>query len=187
MNGGPGQESAGEGDEGSSEPANDDGPSEGEDDEDAETSLQSGTSSPQHEDQVLDLADRHPMGVVVELHEMRFEGNQILLDVEVTNGSNQMITLASAPWLSDRIRLLDDLGGVYELQATDEERAVLRDIPSGDGVQGTLAFQGPIDRSALQLRFVVNLSDPEEYDSDDRRAGLFPVFLMGPIHLDGDA
>jgi type IV secretory pathway VirB10-like protein len=116
--------------------------------EESTTSLQSGSATTLR-DQDLDLTDRHPNGTRLDVTAIRFEGTAILVDAELINGHTDDIRIN----LQSRhagIRLLDDLGNIYQVRPPDDTTAPNLTIASGETLSGSWAFLGPIDPDAQE-------------------------------------
>lgn len=153
--------------------------------EEPTTSLQTGSATT-FRDQDLDLSDRHPNGTRLEVTGIRFEGTAVLVDAEFINGHTQDIDINLQSRHSG-IRLLDDLGNIYQVRPPDDATNETVTIASGETLSGSWAFLGPIEPDAQELRLVVNLyeSELEDYDPATRYDGTpRPDFIMGPIPLE---
>lgn len=137
-------------------------------------------------DRSLDIDDLHPTGVLFQLRELRFEGNAIVLDVHVNNGHSNTVNFPVGGHMGDRLRLVDDLGNVYNFQAPEEEGNTI-ELSPGEVLEGSMAFLGPPRQGASELHVVVNRHDDplEGFDPAERSDyTIFPDIVVGPIPLE---
>ena len=142
-------ESAPVGDDATTSPAQDDASS-------------AGAAGERPQDRELDVDVRNPDGTALTLSHIAFEGDNILVDMEVLNGSSRMITIHSTAGGDGALRLVDDTGNVYSFLAPPEEsQAVYTTVEQGETLSGTFAFVGPLVGQPDQLRLVTNVAADE--------------------------
>jgi hypothetical protein len=132
-----------------------------------------------------EVSQEHPGGTVVELRAVRFEGGGIIVDGEIRNEGDHDVAfqITGEP---DRLRLVDDLGGMYDYVHPDEDAdEETIELAAGATHPGPLTFIGPVDEDASSLRLVANVEDPDEVDPDaqdpdDER----PAFVLDDIALE---
>jgi hypothetical protein len=134
-----------------------------------------------------EVTQQHPSGVVIEIRGVRFEGTTILVDGELRNEGDvdAVFPVTTEP---DRLRLLDDLGGMYEYvhpddEGNEEDTAI--ELPAGESIEGPLGFIGPVDEEATSLRLVANVEDPDDFEADRREPDTpRPGFVLDEIGLE---
>jgi hypothetical protein len=134
-----------------------------------------------------EVSQQHPNGVVIEIRGVRFEGGRILVDGELRNEGDvdAVFPVTTEP---DRLRLLDDRGGMYEYvhpddEANEEDTAI--ELPAGETIEGPLGFIGPVDEEATSLRLVANVQDPDDFEPDRRERDTDrPGFVLDEIGLE---
>lgn len=91
-------------------------------------------------DAMLDIEMRHPRGITVRLTRLAFEGNDIAIDAEIINGADDTMTVVKNRYASDRLRLVDDAGGIYNFIDPPQDDVI--ELAPGETVSGTLASAG---------------------------------------------
>jgi hypothetical protein len=135
----------------------------------------------------VEVAQQHPSGVTIEVRGVRFEGGRILVDGEIRNEGDvdAVFPVTTDP---DRLRLLDDLGGMYEYvhaddEGNEEDTAIA--LPAGGTIEGPLGFVGPVAEEATSLRLVANVADPDDFEPDRRESDTArPAFVLDEIGLE---
>jgi hypothetical protein len=131
----------------------------------------------------LDIGVRHPNGSQASISSVRYEPTLIVLDIEVINGSASEITLVYGPTQSRRMRLVDDLGNIYDLQPPGDDADF--NIEPGEILGGQLAFLGPVVNGATELALAINASDDDVASGESTPAGPLssfqPRLVLGPI------
>lgn len=145
------------------QPAGDDGGSEDEGSEDEgsddDAERDEGSSDDAGFDPVaLDIVERHPHGLVIELHEVRSTGSSLELDMRVVNGQDLRIFLNH---VRGRSELRDDTGAAYPMIPPEGDQSF--ELDSGEIVEATISFAGPLTPSATSLVLEFN---PEGADDE---------------------
>jgi hypothetical protein len=140
-----------------------------------------GSSTP--EDVSLDLTQRHPNGTVLQVTNLAFEGNTILVDAEFVNGATRAVRLRIEG--AERLRLSDDLGNAYNFLAPDDLDGDRIELAVSESIGGTFAFLGPVDPDAGDLTLGVNVPDPMDgFALDGRREETQdPEFVLEGLDL----
>ena len=169
----------GEGDDGEDDDGGDPGEPEA-----GELSTGDADGRPTPQDQSLDLSGRHPGGTTIELSEITFDDVEIRVTAEMINGSSGDIDLNLTG--GNALRLVDDLGSVYNFVAPDDLRDRDLALEQGESISGEFVFVGPIVRDAASLSLAVNTreenplpSDMEDHNSSSR----YPVMVVDGIDL----
>lgn len=131
-----------------------------------------------------EVSQEHPGGVVIELRGVRFDGGAIVVDGEVRNEGDRdaVFPVTTEP---ERMRLVDDQGGTYDYVHPDQEAEETIEVPAGGTLEGPLSFVGPPAEDITTLRLVVNVTDPDAFDPDQREADTDrPEFVLDEIELE---
>jgi hypothetical protein len=123
------------------------------------------TGTPQDAD--LDVQARSSEGATLTVSSIAFEGDNILVDLEVLNGSPEEISIHDTTWTETQLRLVDDEGNAYNfLQPDDAEDISLDAVAQGESISGTLEFMGPLVGETQELRLVTNMDADLEAIND---------------------
>ncbi len=135
----------------------------------------------------VDVEETHPNGASLRVATLGFEGDEILVDVELANSSDEDVKLHHGhDWETDGIRLVDDAGEEYPLpedKATEEI-----EVAAGDETSDTLTFRGPLRDDPEQLHLVTNMHEDtvDQFDAqeywEENGDPKFPAFLV-PMDL----
>jgi hypothetical protein len=171
-----------------SEPGSGDPDATGTDDPSEDTSeTTEATTGPQ--DQDLDIELRNLNGVGLRVSRLSFEEGDIFVDAEVVNSSTYDITFHPGNGVGFALRLEDDAGNVYNFVEPEGTENQAIDVASGETVNGTFAFRGPLRGEPEQLTLVTNLYDEDipRFDIDDEFSPANELYQPGfvvPIELD---
>lgn len=99
----------------------------------------------------LDLEQRHPNGSVMRVTSLQFEATSMTLGIEVVNGSDTELRLASP---LDDVSLVDDLGGIYEFIRPPDNTNL--SVPARGTLTGELVYFGILNPEATALRLQTN-------------------------------
>ena len=98
----------------------------------------------------VDEVLRHEDGIVIEVFEIRAAGSAIEAEVRITNGYRNQTRLNSA---GDATVLTDDVGNRYPLVPPEGDRQF--SVSSGDVIEGSMSFVGPLAPDATELTMTV--------------------------------
>ncbi|MGH9211713.1 MAG: hypothetical protein ACRD2C_13665 [Acidimicrobiales bacterium] len=149
-------------------------------------------TAPQDSD--LDVEVRSPDGTMLTLSHIAFDGDDILVDMEIVNSSPERISVHRAfyPGAEDDLRLVDDAGNSYNFVLPPENQSAgYLDVLQGETLSGTFAFLGPVTGHPDQLRLVTNVATDEidswSVDSNLERGATSPgPGFVVPIDLTWD-
>ena len=130
------------------------------------------------------MAGRHPGGTTIDVSQITFDDIEIRVTAEVINGSSGDINLNLSG--GNALRLVDDLGSVYNFVTPDDLRDRDLELEQGETVSGEFVFVGPVVRDATSLTLAVNTrqDSPLPTDMEDHRsASGSPVVVVDGIDL----
>lgn len=154
------------------------------DDPETDPAPESSTRGGEFLDGEVDVAQEHPGGASIELRGVRFEGTAVLVDGVIANdGDGDIVVPVSSE--ADRLRLVDDLGGIYDYVHPDDDADETIGLEPGASLEGPLGFVGPVDEEASTLRLVMNVEDPAAYDPGEREpASERPQFVLDEFEIE---
>lgn len=140
----------------------DDAPQDGEPEAGELQSGGGGRATPQ--DVNIDTSVRHPGGTVLSVTGVTFDGNEIRVAAELINGSSGDVRISLNG--SDRLRLVDDLGGVYNFVVPADLRDRNIELSQGESIGGDFVFLGPVTSSAASLTLAANTFEDNPLPGD---------------------
>lgn len=123
-----------------------------------------GADLPVPADVSVDELARHPGGTVFDVTDVTFSGHEIRVNAELINGAQSEILVYLEG--SRRLRLVDDLGGVYNYVVPSDLSGRNLELEQGDSVSGEFVFLGPVSSNANSLTLVANSNQDNPLSSD---------------------
>jgi hypothetical protein len=140
------------------------------------------------EDAALDISQRTPGGVTLNVTGLHFDGDDILVDAEFKNGQADYEVYLYQGYPTYDLHLLDAAGQAYNFIEPEGEGSPMSEgqivLQPGESLSGTFAFRGPLAGRPDQISLVSNLYDENvaTYELEDQTEGTYPAFVV-PMDL----
>lgn len=128
----------------------------------------------------VDFEQRAEGGTTIRVSRFEVTETNVLVDVEIIVAAERAFVQFNNTQ-QNPAKVVDDLGTEYTLVPPEDNRSLHLD--GGEHLEGTLAFQGPVDREASTLQLIFNSRSNAEPETVNDQ--IQPRFEFSPVELEG--